>query len=92
MGCESLVGVEDPIANGYRLLKAALSVSTSSQNTEESIWETHPQETVVAAQLLELVERESARRFGVHCGTENGLLVCSRLLAIYARLDPDINP
>lgn len=31
---------------------------------------------MVAAQLLELVERESARRFGVHCGTENGLLVC----------------
>lgn len=30
---------------------------------------------IVAAQLLELIERESARRFVVHCGQKSGLLV-----------------
>lgn len=66
--------MEDSIANGWRLLKATLSAHTPS-TTEEETRNSHSTETVVAAQLLELVERESARRFVVHCGNKDGLLV-----------------
>ena len=66
--------MEDIPANGWRLLKANLAVNSQPQ-TESTTWETLPVETVVAAQLLELTERESARRFAVHCGEQRGLLV-----------------
>ena len=69
--------MEDPIAKGWRLLKANVSLNTSSLSQEADVekWEVHATETVVAAQLLELIERESARRFVVHCGQKNGLVV-----------------
>ncbi|ODM15116.1 hypothetical protein SI65_09355 [Aspergillus cristatus] len=73
--CNALIGLEDPIANGWRLLKAALSAYTPSTTEEKGTWHTHPTETVVAAQLLELVERESARRFVVHYSGKDGLLL-----------------
>lgn len=76
--CSSLVGLEDIPSGGWRLLKASLAVTTSSGNdsgSEEPTWESHSTETVVAAQLLELIERESARRFVVHTGGNSGLLV-----------------
>ncbi|PYH41943.1 HECT-type E3 ubiquitin transferase [Aspergillus saccharolyticus JOP 1030-1] len=80
--CNALLGQVDPIAKGWRLFKTALSAtpanvtSTSSPiDDEQSEWETHPIEIIVAAQLLELVERESARRFVVHCGQKGGLLI-----------------
>ncbi|OJJ34029.1 hypothetical protein ASPWEDRAFT_113398 [Aspergillus wentii DTO 134E9] len=76
--CDTLVGLEDPMADGWRLLKANLSANTQPAEgieTEEPTWTSHPTETVVAAQLLELIERESARRFAVHCGQKNGLLL-----------------
>lgn len=68
--------MEDPVANGWRLLKASVSLNTK-QDFESSSpqWETHPTEVIVAAQLLELIERESARRFVVHCGQKSGLVV-----------------
>lgn len=68
--------MEDTPADGWRLLKANLAVNPRPDSTE-SVWESHPAETVVAAQLLELVERESVRRFVLHCRKKNGLLVCS---------------
>lgn len=69
--------MEDPIAKGWRLLKANVSLNTSSLSHEADLekWEVHPTETIVAAQLLELIERESARRFVVHCGQKSGLVV-----------------
>ncbi|KGO69948.1 Ubiquitin-conjugating enzyme E2C-binding protein [Penicillium italicum] len=75
--CNSIIGMEDPIAKGWRLLKANVSLNTSSLGREADIekWEVHPKETIVAAQLLELIERESARRFVVHCGQKSGLVL-----------------
>ncbi|KAJ5215224.1 uncharacterized protein N7498_001631 [Penicillium cinerascens] len=71
--CNSIIGMEDPSANGWRLLKANVSLNTG-KDSEES-WTTHSIEVIVAAQLLELIERESARRFVVHCGKTSGLLL-----------------
>lgn len=69
--------MEDPSTNGWRLLKAnvSLNTNTDSHDTIENQWQSHPAEVIVAAQLLELIERESARRFVVHCGLKSGLLV-----------------
>jgi hypothetical protein len=72
--------MEDPIAKGWRLLKANVSLNTN-QSSETTVpeWEHHPTEMIVAAQLLELIERESARRFVVHCGQKTGLVVSTCL-------------
>lgn len=85
--------MEDPIANGWRLLKAALSAYTPSKPEKDTTegkedWQSHPTETVVAAQLLELVERESARRFVIHTGGKYGLLVRPYLTLPYASSTP----
>ncbi|PYI29692.1 hypothetical protein BP00DRAFT_400136 [Aspergillus indologenus CBS 114.80] len=72
--CNTLLGHVDPTAQGWRLFKTALSATTNT-GTEQSEWETHPIEVIIAAQLLELVERESARRFVVHCGHSSGSLI-----------------
>ncbi|KAL4882757.1 ubiquitin-conjugating enzyme E2-binding protein [Aspergillus karnatakaensis] len=76
-GCEALIGVEDPVAKGWRLFKTSLSAGTPSTEgvSSDVNWEAHQTELVVAAQLLELIERESARRFIIHCGLEDGLLI-----------------
>ncbi|PIG69035.1 hypothetical protein AARAC_008851 [Aspergillus arachidicola] len=75
--CNSLVGFEDTVAKGWRLFKTSLSVSKqlSEGECEDPEWECHSLEVVVAAQLLELIERESARRFVLHCGQGDGLLI-----------------
>ncbi|KAE8373521.1 ubiquitin-conjugating enzyme E2-binding protein [Aspergillus bertholletiae] len=75
--CNSLVGIEDTVADGWRLFKTSLSVSKqlSKGGCEDPEWESHPLEVIVAAQLLELIERESARRFVLHCGQGDGLLI-----------------
>ncbi|PWY72731.1 hypothetical protein BO83DRAFT_39068 [Aspergillus eucalypticola CBS 122712] len=84
--CTTQLGLPDPIANGYRLFKTSLSAnhspkpssssSSSSPSPEEtSTWESHPLETILTAQLLELIERESYRRFVIHCGAKEGLLI-----------------
>ncbi|KAL4926981.1 HECT-type E3 ubiquitin transferase [Aspergillus undulatus] len=75
--CEALIGVEDTIAKGWRLFKTSLAASFPSieEGCDEVSWEKHPTELVVTAQLLELIERESARRFIIHCGKKDGLLV-----------------
>ncbi|KAL4974969.1 ubiquitin-conjugating enzyme E2-binding protein [Aspergillus desertorum] len=70
--CGALIGVEDAIAKGWRLFKASLA---AEGRLEEGNLEAHPTELVIAAQLLELIERESARRFIVHCGRKDGLLI-----------------
>lgn len=71
--CGVMLGVEDnEVANdGWRIYKANISVCPGSRNTvngspDEETWETYPVETIVAAQLLELIEREGLRRFVVH--------------------------
>lgn len=77
-GCDSLIGIDDPVAEGWRLFKTSLSAHTPPDDTptpSEEKWETHSIETIVAAQLLELIERESARRFVLHCGQKSGLFV-----------------
>ncbi|KAJ5162307.1 hypothetical protein N7492_007699 [Penicillium capsulatum] len=74
--CNAIIGMEDPATNGWRLLKAIVSLSTAkSWESEEDKWESHPTEMIIAAQLLELIERESARRFVVHRGQKSGLLL-----------------
>jgi hypothetical protein len=75
--CNAIIGMEDPVAKGWRLLKASVSLNTNAPRCETDVakWEVHPTETIVAAQLLELIERESARRFVVHCGQKSGLVV-----------------
>lgn len=75
--CNGLIGIEDAVAKGWRLFKTSVSVSRQlSQGAhEDPAWESHPLEVVVAAQLLELIERESARRFVLHCGQGDGLLI-----------------
>ncbi|KAF9892833.1 hypothetical protein FE257_000422 [Aspergillus nanangensis] len=74
--CNTLLGVSDPLSQGWRLFKTSLAASSSSKTTTSTpIWETHPIETIVAAQLLELIERESARRFVLHCDQPTGLLI-----------------
>ncbi|KAL2008793.1 hypothetical protein VTN00DRAFT_6987 [Thermoascus crustaceus] len=82
-GCNALVGTEDITARGWRLFKAALSVRQfanaytheEGEANEESTWETQPTETIVGAQLLEMIEREGVRRFVLHCGEKDGLLL-----------------
>ncbi|KAJ6157367.1 Ubiquitin-conjugating enzyme E2C-binding protein [Penicillium chermesinum] len=69
--CNAVLGTEDPSVNGWRLLKAHVSISTN-----QSI-QSYSAEVIIAAQLLELIERESARRFVVHSGQKSGLLVCA---------------
>ncbi|KAL5042662.1 hypothetical protein BDW71DRAFT_189735 [Aspergillus fruticulosus] len=70
--CGTLIGAEDAIAKGWRLFKASLA---TKGRLEEGNSEAHPTELVVAAQLLELIERESARRFVIHCRKKDGLLI-----------------
>jgi hypothetical protein len=70
--CDSTIGIEDQTVNGWRLLKAFVGLTISPSHG----WESHCTDKIVAAQLLELVERESARRFIVHYGQRDGLLVC----------------
>lgn len=75
-GCDALVGVQDTIAKGWRLFKTSLDAELpSTEESERGHWDSHPTELVVAAQLLELIDRESARRFIIHCGKKDGLLV-----------------
>ncbi|RDH27766.1 ubiquitin-conjugating enzyme E2-binding protein [Aspergillus welwitschiae] len=77
--CTTQLGLPDPIANGYRLFKTSLSANTTSSSEDndppEETWESHPPETILTAQLLELIERESYRRFVIHCGAKAGLLI-----------------
>ncbi|PLB38308.1 HECT-type E3 ubiquitin transferase [Aspergillus candidus] len=74
--CNALIGVEDTVSQGWRLFKTNISASKRDpDNPNGMVWETQSVETVVAAQLLELIERESARRFVVHCGQKDGLLL-----------------
>lgn len=75
--CSSIIGMEDPSARGWRLLKANISLNANVPISGPDVehWQSHPTQMIVAAQLLELIERESARRFVVHCGQKSGLLV-----------------
>ncbi|KAJ5930615.1 hypothetical protein N7466_006108 [Penicillium verhagenii] len=75
VSCNAIIGMEDPSANGWRLMKANVSLNTNEVDSVEEHWQSHPTELIVAAQLLELIERESARRFVVHFGQKSGLLL-----------------
>ena len=76
--CSATIGIEDPMTNGWRILKACVSLNIPENGctTEDQwLWQCHSAEVIVAAQLLELIERESARRFVVHFGQKTGLMV-----------------
>lgn len=92
--CSSIVGMEDPSTNGWRLLKANVSLNTNvnTEDAGEAPWQNHPAEVIIAAQLLELIERESARRFVVHCGLKHGLLVCTPRSSISPELRLNFSP
>lgn len=76
------------MAGGWRIGKASVSVfpglNTAKTETEDLgkvRWETYLVETIVAAQLSELIEREGLRRFVVHCSDndeDDGLLVSNK--------------
>lgn len=82
--------MEDPSARGWRLLKANVSLNTNvpSSGSDEDQWQSYPAQMIVAAQLLELIERESARRFVVHCGQKSGLLVRYVVLGAQSEVNP----
>lgn len=74
-----MLGAEDNevATGGWRIYKANISVcprsrETAADNSDEESWETYSVETIVAAQLLELIEREGVRRFVVHCSDSDG--------------------
>ncbi|KAL1859311.1 hypothetical protein Plec18167_006735 [Paecilomyces lecythidis] len=69
--CGATIGTEDIAANGWRLFKACIAV----QRHPSSEAETYPKETIVGAQLLEMIEREGVRRFVIHYGGNDGLLI-----------------
>ncbi|KAJ5594437.1 uncharacterized protein N7459_000645 [Penicillium hispanicum] len=73
--CSATIGVEDPSVGGWRVLKANVSLNTMHREADDDQWQSHSAEVIVAAQLLEMIERESARRFVVHCGQKSGLLL-----------------
>ncbi|GAD97226.1 hypothetical protein NFIA_069180 [Paecilomyces variotii No. 5] len=71
--CGATIGTEDIAANGWKLFKACIAVQRHSSSDPK----TYPKETIVGAQLLEMIEREGIRRFVIHYGGSDGLLVCS---------------
>ncbi|EAW09387.1 HECT-type E3 ubiquitin transferase [Aspergillus clavatus NRRL 1] len=73
--CDSLLGTEDPVAQGWRLFKTSLSATIANPSTPQPTWHSPPTESIIAAQLLELIERESTRRFVIHSGHSSGLLL-----------------
>lgn len=81
--------MQDDSAGGLRLFKANLSACFPTDNGDDDngvyIWESHATETIVSAMLLEMIEREGARRFIIHSGKKDGLLVCQIVLP-YCRL------
>ncbi|KAJ5613524.1 hypothetical protein N7528_007178, partial [Penicillium herquei] len=75
--CNSPVGMQDSSVNGWRLMKANVSLNTHSltDDLDGNQWQSHSSETLAAAQLLESIQRENARRFIVHEGLKSGLLL-----------------
>ncbi|PWY88025.1 hypothetical protein BO94DRAFT_556471 [Aspergillus sclerotioniger CBS 115572] len=82
--CSTQLGIHDPITTGHRLFKTRLSASSTSSTstspdepttTTTTTWSHHPPETIISAQLLELIERESTRRFILHHDHKTGLLI-----------------
>ncbi|KAJ9263107.1 hypothetical protein DTO021C3_2023 [Paecilomyces variotii] len=79
--CGATIGTEDVTANGWRLFKTCIAVQQESTSiaqeagSEPSNLETYPKETIVGAQLLEMIEREGVRRFVIHCGGNDGHLL-----------------
>lgn len=66
--------MEDLAADGLRLYKSNVSVR-HSQLPETRTFESYPTEIITSAQLLELINREGVRRFVIHAGHQNGILV-----------------
>ncbi|CRG88284.1 hypothetical protein PISL3812_05313 [Talaromyces islandicus] len=69
--CGTIVGMEDPAADGLRLYKSNISV----RHSETTPYESYPTEIITSAQLLELINREGVRRFVIHAGQQDGILV-----------------
>lgn len=66
--------MEDPTADGLRLYKSNVSVR-NSQLLDAATFESYPTEMITSAQLLELINREGVRRFVIHAGHQDGILV-----------------
>ncbi|KAJ5288526.1 hypothetical protein N7478_001556 [Penicillium angulare] len=71
--CKTITGLEDPSIGGWRCWKSNVSLNTNGSAAIQ--WQSHSDELIIAAQLLELIERESTRRFLVHNKRKNGLLL-----------------
>ncbi|KAJ5116435.1 hypothetical protein N7456_000783 [Penicillium angulare] len=71
--CKAIIGLDDPSIGGWRCWKANVSLNTNESGVDQ--WQSHSNELIIAAQLLELIQRESARRFVVHSQRKNGLLL-----------------
>lgn len=77
--------MEDRVAAGWRLYKANICAKRPTAEDQKQLileeqrddeMEYHPPETIVSAQLLELIQREGVRRFVIHAGEKGGMLVC----------------
>ncbi|KAL1975160.1 hypothetical protein VTN31DRAFT_3552 [Thermomyces dupontii] len=69
-GCGKTLGEWDQ-GNGYRLYKASLGLQVTDSHGWLSV-ESHPTEEIIAAQMLECVDRENISHFIVHTGRKLG--------------------
>ncbi|KAF5016355.1 hypothetical protein F66182_11988, partial [Fusarium sp. NRRL 66182] len=72
-GCSAIIGTEDPVAEGLRLYKNNISVKRTGAT--EHAYETHSIDIITSSQLLDLIDHEGVRRFVIHAGRSDGILL-----------------
>ncbi|OKL57828.1 hypothetical protein UA08_07283 [Talaromyces atroroseus] len=74
--CGAILGMEDPVAEGLRLYKNNFSArQLATGSAEEPVYETYGVDVITSAQLLDLVDHEGVRRFVIHAGQSDGILL-----------------
>ncbi|EED12306.1 conserved hypothetical protein [Talaromyces stipitatus ATCC 10500] len=72
-GCSAIIGTEDSVAEGLRLYKNNISVGR--RDATEHAYETYSVDIITSAQLLDLIDHEGVRRFVIHAGQSDGILL-----------------
>ncbi|PCH02137.1 Ubiquitin-conjugating enzyme E2C-binding protein [Penicillium occitanis (nom. inval.)] len=72
-GCSAIIGTEDSVAEGLRLYKNNIAVKHTGAT--EHVYETHSIDIITSSQLLDLIDHEGVRRFVIHAGQSNGILL-----------------
>jgi ubiquitin-protein ligase E3 D len=65
--------MEDSLAEGLRLYKDNIAARQLAE--EPPVYETYAVDVITSAQLLDLVDHEGVRRFVIHAGQSDGMLV-----------------